>query len=100
MKLRSGLWPMAGAAVALVATFAAAPPGDVAVSRHQVLASAQYAAVQLPATTGTLKISGHLADGSTVTAAGLKWRPGALPAGDRLLSFEVAYYWYSCATAS
>jgi hypothetical protein len=29
-------------------------------------------------------------------ASGLRWRPGHLPAGDRLLSFEVAYEWRAC----
>ena len=32
-------------------------------------------------------------------AAGLSWRPGRLPAGDRLLSFEVGYYWDACTAA-
>jgi len=41
---------------------------------------------------GTLRVTGSLRDGGTVRAAGLAWRPGALPPGDRLLSFEVGYY--------
>ncbi len=36
-------------------------------------------------------------DGAAVAAAGLAWRPGRLPRGMRLLSFEVAYSWQSCA---
>src|SRR5258708_21817464 len=31
-----------------------------------------------------------------VAARGLSWRPGRLPAGDRLLSFEVGYSWQAC----
>jgi hypothetical protein len=31
-----------------------------------------------------------------VHAAGLSWQPPPLPSGDRLLSFEVAFYWRSC----
>jgi hypothetical protein len=41
-------------------------------------------------------VTGDLRDGGTVTAAGLSWRPGRLPKGDRLLSFEVGYYWQAC----
>ena len=36
-------------------------------------------------------------DGGTVVARGASWRPPALPVGDRLLSFEVAYVWSTCA---
>jgi hypothetical protein len=50
-----------------------------------------------PRRTGTLRIAGVLRDGGVVRAAGLAWRPGRLPAGDRLLSFAVAYTWKSCA---
>src|SRR5690242_8896366 len=48
---------------------------------------------------GTLRITGSLRDGGTVRAAGLSWRPGRLPPGDRLLSFEVGYYWEACTAA-
>jgi hypothetical protein len=48
---------------------------------------------------GMLRITGSLRDGGTVRAAGLSWRPGKLPAGDRLLSFEVGYYWDACTAA-
>jgi hypothetical protein len=48
---------------------------------------------------GTLGVTGTLRDGGTVRAAGLSWRPGALPPGDRLLSFEVGYYWSACTAA-
>jgi Glycoside-hydrolase family GH114 len=49
-----------------------------------------------PVASGRLRIAGAPADGSTVTASGLRWRPGRLPAGYRLLSFEVGYAWRSC----
>jgi hypothetical protein len=45
---------------------------------------------------GRLRIAGELRDGATVAARGLSWRPGRLPAGDRLLSFEVGYSWQAC----
>lgn len=54
------------------------------------------AGIQPPVAHGSLGIAGALRDGGTVRAQGLRWRPGALPAGDRLLSFEVAYVWRSC----
>src|SRR5690349_11620987 len=49
---------------------------------------------------GTLRITGSLRDGGTVRAAGLSWRPGKLPPGDRLLSFEIGYYWDACTAAA
>jgi hypothetical protein len=54
-------------------------------------------AIQRPSAAGRLRITGLLRDGGTVAAAGLRWRPGRLPRGDRLLSFEVAYTWQTCA---
>jgi len=49
-----------------------------------------------PRHSGRLRVAGDLRDGGTVAAAGLSWRPGRLPRGDRLLSFEVGYYWRAC----
>jgi hypothetical protein len=49
-----------------------------------------------PASHGALRIAGKLQDGRTIAARGLTWRPGRLPAGDRLLSFEVGYSWRAC----
>src|SRR6266436_7318614 len=49
-----------------------------------------------PVPSGRLRITGDLRDGATVAAKGLSWRPGRLPAGDRLLSFEVGYSWQAC----
>ncbi|HEY2306367.1 MAG TPA: hypothetical protein VGI05_10855, partial [Streptosporangiaceae bacterium] len=64
-------------------------------------AAATAAAPQFPPPRhhGTLRITGSLRDGGTVRAAGLSWRPGRLPAGDRLLSFEVGYSWNACTSA-
>ena len=45
---------------------------------------------------GRLRITGRLRDGGMVAAAGLGWRPGRLPRGDHLLSFEVGYAWRAC----
>jgi hypothetical protein len=45
---------------------------------------------------GVLKITGDLADGGTVKAAGLSWRPSHISSGDRILSFQVAYDWQAC----
>ena len=42
-------------------------------------------------------LAGHCETAARCGRQGLRWRPGALPAGDRLLSFEVAYVWRSCA---
>ncbi|HEX9063760.1 MAG TPA: endo alpha-1,4 polygalactosaminidase [Streptosporangiaceae bacterium] len=49
-----------------------------------------------PVASGRLRITGTPADGGMVAASGLRWRPGRLPAGDRLLSFEVGYVWRAC----
>ena len=54
------------------------------------------AAIGAPVARGTLRIAGSLRDGGVVRGTGLSWRPGALPAGDRLLSFEVGYAWSAC----
>ncbi len=54
------------------------------------------APIPRPGHRGRLRVTGRLRDGGTVTAAGLSWRPPRLPRGDRLLSFEVGYYWRSC----
>jgi len=57
---------------------------------------ATAAAIPRPAAVGHLRIAGSLRDGGTVRASGLRWRPGRLPASDRLLSFAVSYAWQSC----
>jgi hypothetical protein len=63
------------------------------------LASAEASRLPPPRHHGTLRVAGSLRDGRTVRAAGLSWRPGRLPAGDRLLSFEVGYSWQACSAA-
>jgi hypothetical protein len=50
-----------------------------------------------PVALGRPRIAGTPRDGAVVRERGLRWHPGRLPAGDRLLSFEVAYEWRSCA---
>ena len=50
-----------------------------------------------PTATGALRIQGTLRDGAVVTAHGLTWHRPALPAGARVLSFEVGYSWRTCA---
>jgi hypothetical protein len=58
------------------------------------------ASIPAPVAKGALQIAGVMRDGSTVRAAGLTWAPGPLPRFDRLLSFEVAYEWFSCSPRS
>jgi Glycoside-hydrolase family GH114 len=53
-------------------------------------------AIPTPRRRGSLHITGPRRDGGTVAAGGLRWRPGPLPRGDRLLSFAVAYAWSTC----
>ncbi|MGN6795337.1 MAG: endo alpha-1,4 polygalactosaminidase [Streptosporangiaceae bacterium] len=62
-------------------------------------AGAHTARIQPPLPSGRLRIAGDLRDGGTVSARGLQWRPGRLPAGDRLLSFEIGYSWQACSRA-
>src|SRR5262249_47176889 len=59
----------------------------------------QASTVPPPRHAGTLRVTGALRDGGTVRAAGLSWRPGALPPGAGLLSFEVGYSWPACTAA-
>ena len=83
----------AAAAAAAIVPLAAGVPASAA--RTAVGASAPIPA---PVHHGTLRISGEGRDGAVVTASGLGWHAPRLPRGDRLLSFEVAYAWQSCAT--
>ena len=102
------------AALALVLPGSLLPGSAAAASRQpETTAAAQQAgrrqpsspapaaalAIAPPRRHGRLRITGRLRDGSVVTAAGLTWRPGALPRGDRLLSFAVSYTWKSCPVA-
>jgi hypothetical protein len=58
--------------------------------------AAVAASIPAPVAHGHLRIAGPLRDGTAVRAEGLAWKPAALPAPDKLLSFEVAYTWRSC----
>jgi hypothetical protein len=62
-------------------------------------ASPAAAAPQIPPPVhhGTLRIAGQPRDGALVSASGLAWHAPRLPRGMKLLSFEVAYTWQSCA---
>src|SRR5262245_47918024 len=89
----------AAAALTMWITWVAGPPTAItgAVAGQLTSSSAgTHERIQPPVSAGTLHIEGDLRDGGTVTAAGLRWRPGRLPAGDRLLSFEVGYSWQAC----
>jgi Glycoside-hydrolase family GH114 len=74
---------------------AAAPAQSTAV--QSIAARSVAASVPAPTAQGRLRIAGPLRDGSTVRATGLYWRTSLLPAGDRMLSFEIGYTWKSCA---
>ena len=96
----------AGAAgLALVSLTAAAPAsgavagaagGAGAAGQAAVRAPAAKAALPPPVSAGRLRISGRLRDGGTVSASGQSFHAPRLPAGDKLLSFEVAYTWQRC----
>jgi hypothetical protein len=81
-----------GAWVLLCAVAAAAPQPAAASG------GAPHARQRIPppVAQGSPRIAGTLADGRVVHERGLRWRPGRLPEGDRLLSFEVAYEWRAC----
>src|SRR5579862_6762971 len=80
--------PALGAASLGPASFATAAASTAPVAGSSIPA---------PGHRGTLRISGVLTDGSTVSAVGLSWSKPRLPRGMTLLSFEVAYAWQSCA---
>jgi hypothetical protein len=86
----------AAAAVALALGLdaaGAAPAGATA----PLAAGARAGQIAAPISRGTLRITGSLRDGGIVHASGLRWRPGALASGQKLLSFEVSYRWRDCA---
>jgi hypothetical protein len=88
----------AGALLVLLAA-AGSAPATAAASGSAPVAPHARAGLQPPVAAGRLRIAGVLRDGGVVRARGLRWRPGRLPAGDRILSFEVAYEWRSCPPA-
>ena len=71
----------------------------VAAGPAAAAAASTAAAPQIPPPVhhGTLRITGQARDGALVTASGLAWHAPRLPRGMKLLSFEVAYTWQSCA---
>ncbi|HET7014670.1 MAG TPA: hypothetical protein VFI65_12215, partial [Streptosporangiaceae bacterium] len=69
-------------------------PAGPAVAKARPAASQRIAP---PQRSGALRIAGLARDGNVVRAAGLVWRPGRIPKGDRLLSFGVAFSWKNCA---
>ncbi len=80
-----------GTAPALTAARASRTAPNLGAAR-----ASRTAPIAPPRHRGALRVTGQLRDGGTVTAAGLSWRAPRLPRGDRLLSFEVGYYWRSC----
>ena len=87
---------------ALIAGLALVPltavtPASAAGTAAAAAAAAGSPALPAPVHHGTLRITGEPRDGAVVTASGLSWHAPRLPHGDRLLSFEVAYTWQSCA---
>ena len=83
-----------GLATLLVAGVAGAGGGSTAIAH----AAGGPKAIQLPVPVGTLHVQGNLRDGGFVSATGVQWHPGTLPAGDRLLTFTVADTWHACAS--
>ncbi len=84
----------ASLAVSIAAITAAAPVAGAASSATAPAHTAR--SIPRPRHDGRLRITGSLRDGGTVAAAGLTWRPGKLPRGDKLLSFAVGYSWRAC----
>jgi hypothetical protein len=92
------LTPVA-AALAILVAGAVGPAALAAAAPAAVGAASRVTRIQPPVAVGRLQITGDLRDGRTVAARGLSWRPGQLPAGYRLLSFEVGYSWQACGHA-
>src|ERR1700722_1174586 len=74
----------------------AAPVAPAVLAAVAAPGTAAAIAIPAPVHRGTLRISGAFRDGSTVAAAGLSWHAPKLPAGWKLVSFEVADTWQSC----
>jgi len=96
LALSVGVTGAAGTATAADTAAAGSAAAGTAAAGTAAGASGPASRIQPPAPAGRLRITGDLRDGGTVAARGLSWRPGRLPAGDRLLSFEVGYAWQSC----
>ena len=82
-------------AVPLVIAIPAAAGSTAAAAQSSAVAAAPQ--IPPPVHHGTLRITGQPRDGALVTASGLAWHAPRLPRGMKLLSFEVAYTWQSCA---
>ena len=84
----------------VVASLAAVTPagaaGTTASARAATAAASASVRIPAPVHQGTLRIAGQPQDGGLVTAVGLRWSPGRLPRGTKLLSFAVAYTWQTC----
>jgi Glycoside-hydrolase family GH114 len=95
-------WAVAGCCAVLLAAALLASSVSAAAGSHALAspaAGSRVAAsrhIPAPVPVGRLRIVGRPADGAWVRAAGLKWRAPRLPAGMRLLSFEVGYRWQRC----
>jgi hypothetical protein len=92
-----------GASVASVAASAAESgaasretAGRAATGLPSRAGRARAGRIRPPTARGTPRIRGGLRDGGIVRASGLRWRPGRLRHGERLLSFEVSYRWRAC----
>jgi hypothetical protein len=76
----------------LVAAFGAVTP-----ARATNATTSSVGLIPPPVSQGVLQVTGNMTDGGVVTAKGLSWHPPSLGPGERLLSFQVAYRWRSCA---
>jgi hypothetical protein len=85
-------------AVPLVVAIPAVAAGPAAAAA-QSTAAAAAPQIRPPVHRGTLRITGQPRDGALVTASGLAWHAPRLPRGVKLISFEVAYTWQSCASS-
>jgi hypothetical protein len=83
--------------VAIPATVAGSTAAAAQSTAPQSTAAAAAPQIPPPVHRGTLRITGQPRDGALVTASGLAWHAPRLPRGMKLLSFEVAYTWQSCA---
>jgi hypothetical protein len=90
--IRSPMVAMTLGMTVVASALAASPPATGSVTGSEGAART----IAPPAAKGTLRVTGKLQDGRTIAARGLTWRPGRLPAGDRMLSFEVGYTWRAC----
>ncbi len=97
----SKLAVVAAAAGVLVGLAPVAGPGIAAASGPAPSPATRAGhPIPQPHLTRPLRIRGSLRDGGLVRAFGALWKPGLLPHGDKLLSFEVTRTWFACRTAT